>query len=163
MGVEVHNNNKLYISHEAVKVGLEIDDTTSFLEEHLPDLRKYTIYADNARPECISYMKRRGLSIKPVEKGKGSVEDGIAYMKSFDEIIIHPRCVHAKEEFLRYSYKVDPRSGDITRKIEEGYDHIMDAIRYSLERSMKRSRQPSAEQLRQARMNVRMQAQGMRY
>lgn len=150
------HDNILHISHEAVKVGLEIDDTAAFLEKHLPDLRKYTIYADNARPESISYMKRRGLSIKPVEKGKGSVEDGITYMKSFDKIVVHERCRQTIEEFTRYSYKVDERSGDVTAKIIDEWNHSIDSIRYALERSMKRSRQPSAEQLRQARMNQRM-------
>lgn len=132
------HDNRLYISHEAVKVGLEIDDTLRFIEERLPDLRKHTIYADNARPESISLIKRQGLSIKPVSKGKGSIEDGIAYIRSFDQVIIHERCTHTANEFLKYSYKEDPRSGDITNTIIDKHNHCIDALRYALERSMKR-------------------------
>lgn len=150
------HDNKLYISHEAVKKELDLDETTAFLEKHLPDLRKYTIYADSARPDNISFMKRRGLSIKGVEKGKGSIEDGIDYIKTFDRIIVHENCRHTMEELTLYSFEVDNRSGDITNKIVDAHNHCIDALRYALERSMKRSRQPSAEQLRQARMNQRM-------
>jgi len=132
------HDNRLYISHEAVKVGLEIDDTLGFIEERMPDLRKHTIYADNARPESISLMKRQGLSIKAVSKGKGSVEDGIAYIRSFDQIIIHENCKHTANEFLKYSYKEDPRSRDITNTIIDKHNHCIDALRYALERSMKR-------------------------
>lgn len=132
------DKNILYITHEAVKKGLEIDETGKFLEKHLPDLKKHTIYADNARPESISFIKRQGYAIKGVEKGKGTIEDGIEYIKSFDKIIIHSRCVETIKEFTLYSYKVDERSGDITNIIVDANNHIIDAIRYALERSMKR-------------------------
>jgi phage terminase large subunit len=61
-------DNKLYITHEAVKLGLEIDDTGKFLEDRLPDLKKYTIYADNARPESISFICRQGYRIEAVKR-----------------------------------------------------------------------------------------------
>ena len=131
------NDNKLYITHEAVKKELEIDETGKFLEKHLPDLRKHTIYANNARPESISFIKRQSYSIKKVEKGKGTVEDGIEYIKTFDRVIIHPRCVKTAEEFTNYSYKVDERSGDITNIVVDDYNHCIDALRYALERRMK--------------------------
>lgn len=132
------DKNTLYITHEAYKRQLEIDETAKFLEKHLPDLRKHTIYADNARPESISFIKRQGYAIKAVEKGKGSVEDGIEYLKSFDKIVIHPRCVETIKEFTLYSYKVDERSGDITNTIVDAENHCIDALRYACERSMKR-------------------------
>jgi phage terminase large subunit len=140
-------DNKLYITHEAVKIGLEIDHTMAFLEKHLPDVGNYTIYADNARPESISFLKRQGLSIKAVEKGKGSVEDGIEYIKSFDGVVIHERCLETINEFTHYSYKVDERSGDITNKIVDSNNHLVDALRYALERSMKKGKSPTLKQL----------------
>ena len=99
------------------------------------------IYADNARPEVISYINKRdyGFSVYPADKGKGSIEDGIAYIRSFNKVIIHPRCTHTIREFSEYSYKVDERSGDITNKVEDKNNHCIDALRYSLERCMKRS------------------------
>lgn len=124
----------LYISKEAVKVGLELDDTAKFVMERIPGIEKYVIRADSARPESISYVKRHGLSlIRAAKKGKGSVEDGIAFMKSFDKIIINPDCIHAIQEFTYYSYKMDERSGDISSVIIDKFNHIIDACRYGLE------------------------------
>ena len=135
-------DNTLYITHEAVQTGLEIDDTGQFLMDNLPDIKGNAIYADNARPETISYINKKeyGFSVYAADKGKGSIEDGIEYIKSFDQVIIHERCKHTANEFSTYSYKVDERSGDITNKIIDANNHILDALRYSLERCMKRSR-----------------------
>ena len=130
-------DNFLYITHEAYKRYLEIDEIGKFFEKHLPDFNEYTIYADNSRPDNISFIERQGYYIKPVEKGKGSIEDGIEYLKTFDKIIIHKRCVETIKEYSNYSYKVDERSGDITNNIEDKYNHCIDALRYALERLMK--------------------------
>ena len=135
-------DNTLYITHEAVQIGLEIDDTGQFLVDNLPDIKGNAIYADNARPETISYINKKeyGFSVYAADKGKGSIEDGIEYIKSFDQVIIHTRCPHTANEFSTYSYKVDERSGDITNKIIDANNDILDALRYSLERRMKRSK-----------------------
>ena len=64
------HDRKLYISHEAGAVGLELDYTAEFLKERIENIHKYVIRADNARPESISYLKRHGLSmITPTIKG----------------------------------------------------------------------------------------------
>jgi len=129
---------KLYIEYEAGKVGLELDDTADYLIERIPDIAKAVIRCDNARPESISYVKRDGLPrAKPCEKGKGSVEDGISFIKSFDEVVVHPRCTKTHGEFGLYSYKVDRLSGDVLDTIVDANNHYIDAIRYALEPVMK--------------------------
>ena len=128
------HDRKLYISHEAGAVGLELDDTAEFLKERIENIHKYVIRADNARPESISYLKRHGLNmITPTIKGKGSIEDGIEFIRSFEAIIIHERCVETAREFRLYSYKVDPHSGDILPQILDENNHYIDALRYALE------------------------------
>lgn len=130
--------NRLYISHEAGKVGLELDDTASYISKRIPEIEKYVIRADNARPESISYLKKHGLPrIIACKKGKGSVEDGIDYIKSFDEVIIHSRCKEVISEFKKYSYKVDKRTEDILPVPMDAYNHYIDALRYGLEPLMK--------------------------
>ena len=130
--------DNLYITHEAYAKGMLLKDTAEFLKNNLPGLQYYTIYADSARPDNITHLKKVDkLRIKGVEKGKGSVEDGIDHLKSFN-IFIHPRCIETLKEFKLYSYKVDARSGDIMRDVEKKHDHCIDALRYALERCMKR-------------------------
>lgn len=128
------HDRKLYISHEAGAVGLELDYTAEFLKERIENIHKYVIRADNARPESISYLKRHGLNmITPTIKGKGSIEDGIEFIRSFEAIIIHERCVETAREFRLYSYKTDPHSGDILPQILDENNHYIDALRYALE------------------------------
>lgn len=127
------HERRLYIEHEAYKVGLEIDQTADFLRQHVPGIDQYTIRADSARPETISYLKRHGLPrVEGVKKWPGSVQDGIAHLRSYDQIVIHPRCKEAIQESRLYSYKVDRLSGDILPDIVDSNNHIIDATRYAL-------------------------------
>lgn len=140
-GVKIYiKNDILYIYEEAYKVGLELDDTAMYLKSKISEIDKYPIEADCARPESISYLKRNGLPfIRGVKKWKGSVIDGIEFIKSFDKVVIHSRCENTISEFRLYSYKVDKRTDNILPDVEDSNNHIIDAIRYALEPVMKKS------------------------
>ena len=127
----------LYVEHEAYGVGVEIDHTPALFDT-VPDVRKHTIRADPARPETISYMRRAGFKIVGAEKGKGSVEDGVAHLRGYAKIVIHPRCVHVQDEARLYSYKTDRLSGAVLPVLEDKNNHCIDAARYALEPIMKR-------------------------
>lgn len=129
----------LYIEYDFAQVGLELDDTAQALIDALPDIERNVARADNARPESISYVKRNGLPrITACAKGKGSVEDGIQFIKSFKKIIIHERCKAAQNEFDLYSYKIDRLSGDILPQLVDANNHVIDSLRYALEPVMKK-------------------------
>lgn len=135
------HNERLYIEHEAGKIGLELDDTGEYINAQIPEFEKYAIRADSARPESISYLKRHGLPrITGVKKWAGSVEDGIAHMKSYRQIVVHPRCKQVQKEFRLYSYKIDRKSGDIMPDIIDANNHYIDAIRYAIQPLMKPSK-----------------------
>lgn len=126
-------DNRLYIDHEAYGVGVEIDELPQ-LYRSVPGSTQWPIKADAARPETISYLKNRaGFQISAAKKWQGSVEDGIAYLKGFDKIIIDPRCKHAADEFRLYSYKVDKTTGEILPVVTDANNHVIDALRYSLD------------------------------
>jgi len=123
----------LFIEHEAYRVGVEIDDLPRFFEA-VPESDTHVIRADNARPETISHMQRHGFpKLKACEKWKGSVEDGVAHLRGYAQIIIHPRCKNTAKEARLYSYKTDRLTGDILPIIRDENNHAMDAIRYALE------------------------------
>lgn len=127
------NDGCLYIYKEASKIGLELDETAAYIKENIRDIDKYVIRADSARPESISYVSRNGLPlIEAVPKWSGSVDDGIAYIKSFKRIYIHPSCTETINEFMLYSYKIDRVSGDILPIVVDEYNHLIDALRYAL-------------------------------
>jgi phage terminase large subunit len=98
----------------------------------MPDVRNYIVRADSARPELINFMQGKQFRITKVDKWPGCVIDRISFIRSFEEIIIHPDCVHTAEEFRLYSYKTDKRTGDILPDVVSLNDHIIDAIGYAL-------------------------------
>ncbi|MEG1232286.1 MAG: PBSX family phage terminase large subunit [Acinetobacter sp.] len=130
------HNRKLYIYRDFSKVGLELDDTKEYALKFIPDFAKYAIIADNARPESISHLKNKGLArIESCKKGKGSVEDGVSFIQSFDEVAIHPLCEATIQEFKTYSYKTDRLTGDVLPILLDENNHVIDALRYALERA----------------------------
>ena len=137
------HDNTLYIEHELYEKRLELDDTADAMIKALPGCEKHAVRADNARPESISYLKRNGISrIVACEKGKGSVEDGVEFIKSFRQVVIHSRCRNTVNEFDLYSYKIDRHSGDILPVIVDANNHAIDSLRYALEPIMKRRKTP---------------------
>lgn len=126
------DRRRLYIDHEASGVGVEINDTPA-LFDRVPGSRDHLIRADSARPETISHVARSGFKIQGAKKWAGSVEDGVSWLRSFDEIIIHDRCRLAIQEARLYSYKTDRLTGDVKPEVEDAHNHVWDAVRYGAE------------------------------
>lgn len=138
---------RLFISHAAFKIGLEVDQAKQFLVDRIPGIEEWSVKADSARPELISDLRRKGLSVSAAEKWDGSVKDGIAHLRGFDEIVIHQRLAQPEldastcmaEEARLYRYKVDPKQVDengqpqVLPVVVDKYNHGWDAVRYSLD------------------------------
>lgn len=123
---------KLYISHEAYGVGVELDHMPEFYDG-VPGAREWPIMADCARPETISYIRRQGINIEAAEKWPGCVEDGIAHIRGFEQIVIHERCKHMIDEANLYSYKVDAKTNQVLPVVVDKHNHCWDAVRYGLD------------------------------
>lgn len=128
----------LYIDREAYAVGCEIDDTPALFDQ-IEDgqARRWTVTADSARPETISYMRRHGYpKIRNARKGAGSVEEGVKWLQSYD-IVAHPRCRHTIDELTLYRYKTDPLTEQVLPILEDKKNHVIDALRYAVESARK--------------------------
>lgn len=123
--------DRLYIDHEAYGVGVEIDELPQ-LYRSVPGAEEWPIKADAARPETISYLSRAGFRISAADKWQGSIEDGIAFIKSFEKVVIHPRCRHTADEFRLYSYKVDRLTQEVLPVVVDKFNHCVDGLRYAL-------------------------------
>lgn len=122
----------LFVDAEVYQVGCEIDRTPDLFDK-IEGSRKWPIRADSARPETISYMQRHGFPrLVPANKGAGSVEDGIEFLKSYD-IVVHPRCRHTADELALYAYKTDKLTGEVLPVLEDKKNHVIDALRYAVE------------------------------
>jgi phage terminase large subunit len=124
--------NKLFIDYESYGVGIELNELSDFYKL-IPESEKWIIKADNSRPETISHIKKNyGFNISAAKKWAGSVEDGISYLKKFEQIVIHSRCKHMLQEARLYSYKID-KNGEVLPIVIGKHDHCWDAIRYALD------------------------------
>lgn len=132
------HDNRLWVYRESGGTGIELDYLAAHLRRDIPGIERFVIRADNARPESISYLQRHGLPyIKACEKWPGSVEDGIAHLKSYSEIVVHPNCEETRKECLLYSYKLN-KAGDVLPDIIDKYNHYIDATRYGVGPLIKR-------------------------
>lgn len=128
----------LYISHEAYGHHIETDEYDQFYSD-VPDARDWPIKADAARPETISAIRRKGFAISAAEKWDGSVKDGIFHLRSFNQIVIHSRCVHHAREAFLWRYKVDPKLVDehgqpqVLPVLVDKHNHTWDGVRYGLD------------------------------
>lgn len=136
----------LYIEYESWALHCELDDIPTLFDK-IPMARNYRIMGDSARPDTISHVTNKGFKVEGAEKYKGSVEEGVSFLKSFEWIIIHERNVHMIAEAKNYSYKLDRLTAEPTTDIEDKHNHCWDAVRYALHRlialSRKGGRRPS--------------------
>jgi phage terminase large subunit len=128
----------LYIEEEAYGIGIEIDHLPAFFES-VSGSKSHVCRADNARPETISYMQRNGYPrMVAVDKWGGCVEDSVEMLRSFRQIVIHPRCTHFAIEARLWSYKTDRVTGDVLPVLASGHDHLIDSCRYAITPLIKR-------------------------
>lgn len=125
-------DNILYVNDEAGGVGIDTVD----IKHHLArfNLTYEEIPSDCARPESISQLRKDGLNAVSCKKWKGCIEDGIDFLRGFEKIVIHPRCVNTIGNFNKYQYKTDRLTGLATRDIVDSHNDFIDAIRYALEK-----------------------------
>lgn len=144
------NGGNLYIEEEAFGIGVDIPELPTlftqvtgwwryefdkqrhrFLSTKIP-LPNVKVLSDCSRPETISQMVKMGVPCVAAQKWPGCIEDGIAILRGFRNIIIHPRCKQAVHEAKEYKYKVD-KNGKVLPIIVDADNHGWDATRYAME------------------------------
>ena len=120
-----------------LKFVFDMNDIATLFDK-IPAVRRTKIRADCSRPETIKFVEGKGFIITGASKWSGSVEDGIEFIKSFRQVIIHPDAKETYEEFKNYSYKVDRLTQDVTTDIIDAWNHCIDSIRYALEPMIKK-------------------------
>lgn len=93
---------------------------------------KEHITADSAEPKSIDELKSLSLRVRPAAKGKDSIQNGIQWIQDL-EIIIHPRCVNFLTEISSYTWDKDKFGNKLNVPIDD-FNHLMDAMRYALEK-----------------------------
>jgi phage terminase large subunit len=132
----------LYIDYEFYAVGVENTELHAAFET-IPGIRQHVVKADCSRPETISYMNDYGGKRGDIEgfdvigEGKLTIEEGIQFLRSFEKIVIHPRCPGALEDFGNYRWKQDAKTKEILTIPVDKSNHTPDNVRYALKHLIK--------------------------
>lgn len=125
------DNKELWVYAEHYEHAMTTDDIYQMIVN--ADMQNALITADSAEQRLIAELRAKGVKrIVPSIKGAGSINAGLDFMKQF-KIYIHPSCIKTIEEFDTYIYKQD-KDGKWLNEPIDANNHIIDAIRYALER-----------------------------
>jgi phage terminase large subunit len=91
------------------------------------DIRE-EVYADSAEPKSIAEIRKYGFKIKPVEKGRDSINYGIQVIQQ-NKLYVTKRSLNLLEELQKYTWKKNRDGGYETTPIDS-YNHALDALRY---------------------------------
>mgnify|MGYP002890301441 CR=1 FL=1 len=129
-GLVSHKEKTIWVFDELYKKALT--NRMIFDEVSRMGYAKEKIIADSTEPKSIVELKEFGLCrIKPANKGKDSINNGIQKIQDY-HIIIHPRCVNFLTEISCYSWEKD-KMDKPTNKPEDANNHLMDSMRYAME------------------------------
>lgn len=130
------NDRILYISDEIYERGLLNVNIAERIRA--AGYGKARITADSAEPKSIDELRSYGMRVEGARKGKDSVMNGIQWIQGC-RIVVHPRCVNFLTEISNYTWEKD-RFGKMLNRPIDDFNHLMDALRYALEKHIGRGR-----------------------
>ena len=136
-GLISKERREIYVTDELYKKAL----TNNKLAEEIKNMGygKERITADSAEPKSIDELYDLGLKgISGARKGRDSINNGIQFIQGY-KIIVHPRCVNFLTEISNYTWAKDKFDKPINKPIDM-FNHLMDAMRYALEKFMEGER-----------------------
>ena len=91
------------------------------------------ITCDSSEPKSVADYRSLGLNARAAVKGPGSVEYGMKWLQGRTLVIDPRRTPEAYREFSRYEFERD-RDGNFISGYPDRDNHLIDAVRYALER-----------------------------
>ena len=123
------DNMEIFIFDEHYQKAMSNKDIANMIK--YKGYSKERIVGDSSEPKSIDDIKRQGIyRLKGAKKGKDSILNGIQYIQDF-KIYVHPKCENTLIELSNYVW--DTKEGNVINKPIDDYNHLMDALRYSLE------------------------------
>ena len=120
-------DNELYIMEHCYEKGMVTSDIDNMLKSVVKDREE--IWADSAEPRLIDELYRLGWNIRPVIKGKDSINFGIQVLQNYT-LNIPKSCQNLTNEFYSYEWSSD-RFGKQLDKPVDFNNHLIDAARYA--------------------------------
>ena len=121
--IEIYNyNGQRLVNELAFQTGMLNSDIARLLPKNVP------VYADSAEPKSIEEIRRHGIQIKGVTKGKDSINYGIDVMQR-QEYLVTAKSTNLIKELRSYTWDKDKQGTTLNKPIDH-YNHGIDALRY---------------------------------
>ena len=121
--IEIYNYNGQRIVNElAYQTGLLNSDIAKLLPKNVP------VYADSSEPKSIDEIRRYGITIKGVTKGKDSINYGIDVIQR-NEYLVTSNSGNLIKELRSYIWDTDKQGKRLNKPIDF-HNHAIDAFRY---------------------------------
>jgi phage terminase large subunit len=121
--IEIYNYNGGRIINELkYQTGLLNSDIAKLLPKDV------TVYADSSEPKSIEEIRRYGITIKGVTKGKDSINYGIDVMQR-QTYLVTSNSTNLIKELRSYTWDTDKQGTRLNKPIDN-FNHAIDALRY---------------------------------
>ncbi len=121
--IEIYNYNGQRIVNELVyQTGLLNSDIAKLLPKNV------IVYADSSEPKSIDEIRRYGITIKGVTKGKDSINYGIDVIQR-NEYLVTSNSGNLIKELRSYIWDTDKQGKRLNKPIDFN-NHAIDAFRY---------------------------------
>jgi phage terminase large subunit len=118
----------IYVDELVYQIGLNNAEIARLIKQY--GYHSEPVVCDSAEPKSIDDLKKMGIRALGDDKGKGSINAGIDYLKR-NTVFISPRSRNVEKENLHYRWKKD-KNDNFLPVPESAHDHCIDAIRYAL-------------------------------
>lgn len=121
-------DGSLYVDEVVYQSGLTNNELAKLVKQD--GYKGEPVFCDSAEPKSIRDLNLFGLKAFPADKGKGSVNQGIDFLKR-TTIYISPRSRNIEKENLFYKWQKD-KLGNYLPIPEDAHDHAISSIRYAV-------------------------------
>jgi len=121
--IQIYNYNGARIINELkYQTGLLNSDIAKLLPKDV------TVYADSSEPKSIDEIRRYGITIKGVTKGRDSINYGIDVMQR-QTYLVTSNSTNLIKELRSYTWDTDKQGTRLNKPIDN-FNHAIDALRY---------------------------------
>src|SRR3990167_4019272 len=123
------NGERLYVENEWYKR----ERTDVQIADYVRQSQFKAVYPDPENAGGVEELRGKGVNVREVVKGAGSVKNGIQSIRELlirGDLMINKKCVNLISEFEMYSYDADKGDRNDKENPVKANDHALDALRY---------------------------------
>ena len=122
-------DGSFYVTRELYRTGMTDDEVGDYTASQ----RFNKVYPDPENAAAIEVLKRKGVNVREVTKGPGSIEHGLNVIRELfkqNRLFIHKSCINLISELEMYSYADSSPLRNDNENPQDKYNHAIDALRY---------------------------------